>query len=137
VKRITATTVWSAIAILICISCASSGTGVSDRVTVYGSPELIWLAAQSAAQAMGGRIVQANRSTGAVVVDLDAEGNTVRLDVTIFKSPGFEHNDDYPVDVSVLASFIGIDEPDPGLRETLERILEEYVRNLEQSARRR
>jgi hypothetical protein len=120
---------------LLCLACASSGTAVSDRTSVYGSHELIWLAAQSAVQDMGGRIVHASNQAGSIAAHLDAEGNTVRLDVTLSKGPGTEGNDDYPVDVSAHASLVGIDDLDPGMREQLERIVEEYLRFLEQRAR--
>jgi hypothetical protein len=122
------------IVLLLSLACTSSGTAVSDRTSVYGSYELIWLAAQGAAQDMGGRIVHASSQSGSLAAHLDAEGNTVRLDVTLSKSPGTEGNEDHPVDVSAHASLVGIDDLDPGLREQLERIVEEYLRFLEQRA---
>jgi len=137
VNRVTICRASCSILLLLCLACASSGTAVSDRTSVYGSYELIWLAAQSAVQDMGGRIVHAGSQSGSIAANLDAEGNTVRLDVTLSKSPGTEGNDDYPVDVSAHASLIGIDDLDPGLREQLERIVEEYLRFLEQRARTR
>ena len=93
------------------------------------------LAAQSAVQDMGGRIVHASNQAGSIAAHLDAEGNTVRLDVTLSKGPGTEGNEDYPVDVSAHASLVGIDDLDPGMREQLGRIVEEYLRFLEQRAR--
>jgi hypothetical protein len=115
-----------ALAIAVSLSCASSGS-VGATASLYAEKTRIWLAAQRAIRAMGGRIVHADEATGTVAGRLDVEGTPVDLNVTISGSPASEPAIADYFDVDVRASLAGDPAPDEEWQRRLRFLADELL----------
>jgi hypothetical protein len=57
--------------LLSALACTSSGESVSQRDSLYGTQDQLWVAAQAAIRDMGGRIVSASQGSGIIVGQLE------------------------------------------------------------------
>lgn len=101
----------AAVCLLACLGCATSGS-IGQSATVYAEKDRLWLAAQSAIQDIGGRIVMSNRTAGTVVGRIEVEGTPINLTVSISGSPELGSSTRGYWDVDVRGSIVGEPEPD-------------------------
>jgi hypothetical protein len=115
--------------LLSAVGCTSTGDSVSQRDTLYGTQDQLWLAAQAAIRDMGGRIVSASRDSGIVVGQLDLEGNRIKLDISLSGAPGSSATSDGGdfIDISAHASLWDTEDAGPQWTDPLRRIVDEFM----------
>ena len=115
--------------LLASLGCATTQT-VGQTATIYSDRDQLWMAAMSAIQDIGGRIVISNRSSGTIVGRIEVEGTPVDLTVSITGSPaGSATQRDY-WDVSVRGSLVGGEEVDEEWRRRLTYFEEQVIERI-------
>jgi len=125
----------AALVLLACLGCASSQS-VGQTTTIYTEKDRLWLAAQSAIQDIGGRIVISNRSTGTVVGRLEVEGTPIDLTVGISGSPAPGATLLGYWDVNVRGSLVGESEPGEEWQRRLRYFEDQVIERVNLSAAR-
>lgn len=121
--------------LLACLGCATTQT-VGQTTTIYADKGRLFLAAQSAIQEMGGRIIMSNRSTGTVVGRLEVEGTPIDLTVDISGSPEPGANNRGYWDVNVRGALVGESAPDEEWQRRLKYFEDQVIEHINMSAAR-
>lgn len=121
-----------ATAILVSMSCASSGSISEMRVFVQTRSEL-WDAATVAMHDIGARIIVSNRSSGLLAGDVNRGefGGRVRLDVTVRSSSQTQDGTRSGSDISVAVTYDGGLPDDSSLKIELKDLKDQYLHAVE------
>ena len=122
--------------LVLSLSCASSGSSIGQTEHFYANRAQLFMDAESAIIALGGRITTSNQAMGVVAGRFDVEGTPVDLDVDIKGSPSPDaagRAADF--DVTARASLVGGREPDDDWKRQLQWLTDEYMNLLSNSSR--
>jgi hypothetical protein len=115
--------------------CAAAGCASSDGIPTLRQDcedryETVWLAAQTAVGRLGGTVVSANSSSGAILGRLDSDvlGTEIDLHINLSRLPDHQPGTQQPVTVTVKAVDRRVAEPDTNRVEDLRSLEDRYLR---------
>jgi hypothetical protein len=115
--------------------CAAAGCASSDGIPTLRQDcedryETVWLAAQTAVGRLGGTVVSANSSSGAILGRLDSDvlGTEIDLHINLSRLPDHQPGTQQPVTVTVKAVDRRVAEPDTTRVEDLRSLEDRYLR---------
>jgi hypothetical protein len=121
--------------VLAMMLCAAAGCATSDGVPTMRQDcqdryETVWIAAQTAVTRVGGRVLSANKASGAILGRLDSDvlGTEIELHINLSRMPDLQPGTLESLTVSVKASDMRVAEPDAHRIEELRSLEERYLR---------
>ncbi len=122
--------------LVLSLACASSTSSIGQTEHFYANKSQLFMDAEGAILALGGKIISSNKSMGFVVGRFDVEGTPVDLNVNIKGSPSPDAGSGpADFDVTASASLVGDREPDDDWQRQLQWFEDEYMRILSGSSR--
>ncbi len=113
--------------IVAAIGCASSTGPPTLRLNCEDRFSTVWISAQTAVVSLGGRIIYASESSGAIHgrIEVDVLGSKVELNITVSRLPDQQPGAPQMITVTIKAVEPKVANPDPNRIEEL-RLLEEH-----------
>jgi hypothetical protein len=115
--------------------CAAAGCASSDGIPTLRQDcedrfDTVWIAAQAAVGRLGGTVVSASNSAGAILGRLDSDvlGTEIDLHINLSRLPDHQPGSQQPVTVTVKATDRRVTEPDPNRIEDLRSLEDRYLR---------
>jgi len=124
------------------VFCAAAGCASSDGIPTLRQDcddryDTVWVAAQTAVGRLGGTVVSANSSSGAILGRLDSDvlGTEIDLHISLSRLPDHQPGTLQAVTVTVKATDRRVAEPGPGRIEELRSLEDRYLRLVGERAR--
>jgi PAS domain-containing protein len=121
--------------VLCVVICAAAGCASTDGIPTLRQDcddryDTVWIAAQTAVGRLGGRVVSANSSAGAILGRLDSDvlGTEIDLHINLSRLPDHQPGTQQPVTVTVKAVDTRVTEPDANRIEDLRSLEDRYLR---------
>jgi hypothetical protein len=122
----------AALIVSLCVvaACATSSDGIPTlRQDCEDRYDTIWVAAQTAVSRLGGKVLSANKGSGAILGRLESDvlGSEIDLHINLSRLPDHQIGTLEPVTVEIKATDTRVEQPDAYRVQELRSLEERYL----------